>query len=113
MVEPAREEKVLPPGEHLVDGDGLADQADLSANRAPVAGHVVARDRCRARVLPQQRGQDPDCRCLSGAVGAEQTVHGGRNDGQIEAVQPGAAGRAAVVLPYLAGVDRETVRRPA
>ncbi len=79
------EHEVLPPGEDLVDGGELPGQADGLADLRRRGGDVVAVDRGRSAVGPQQRGQDPHHRRLAGAVGAEQGVDGAGRDAQVDA----------------------------
>src|SRR6266545_2346353 len=78
---------VLPAGEDLVDGGGLARQADAGAHAIGVGADVDARDAGAAGVGLEQGGEHADEGGLAGAVGAEQAVDAAGRDGEAEAVQ--------------------------
>jgi hypothetical protein len=86
-VQPADHFGVLLAGEVVVDGGGLARQADLGAHGGGVGADVDAADAGGARIWWQQGGQDADEGGLAGAVGTEQAVDAAPLDGQGEAVQ--------------------------
>jgi hypothetical protein len=66
--QPAEELQVLPAGEVLVHGGGLARQRDLAAHRGRLLHDVLTEHGGASAVCPQQHGQDAHSRGLAGTV---------------------------------------------
>jgi hypothetical protein len=110
-IEPADHLDVLPAGEVVVNGGGLARQADPGAHARRVGAHVDAGDAGGARVRCQQGGEDPDESGLAGAVGAQQGMDGPGPHGQAQLVQ--RTDLAAVGLDQPLGLDDGVVHKRA
>jgi hypothetical protein len=68
VVEAADHFEVLEAGQVLVDGRVLAGEADVLTDPRRVADDVEARNARRTLVGQEQRGEDPNCGRLAGAV---------------------------------------------
>jgi len=86
-VQPTDHLDVLAAGEVVVDGGGLARQADLGAHAGRVGADVDADDAGGAGVGWQQGGEDAEQGGLADAVGAEQAEDAAWLDGEGETVQ--------------------------
>src|SRR5262249_21982259 len=86
-VEPADQAEALAAPQLPREGRELDGEADPPADRARLAGHVVAGDDRPAAAGRQERGQDADQRGLPGPVGPQDGQHRARRDRQRDAGQ--------------------------
>ena len=74
-------------GEHLVDGGGLAGEADAALDLLGSRDDVEPGDARRAGVGPDERREDVDGRRLARAVRPEQGEHRAAATCEVEAVE--------------------------
>ena len=86
---PHGEADVLRRGQLVVEGCGVAEQADLAPDRGPVPAQVVAEDLGLARGDREQTGAGPQQAGLAGAVGADDHDDLPGCDGEIDAGEGG------------------------
>ena len=87
MGQPADKTQVLTAGELLIDGGILPGQPDVRSHAYRIPDHVQPEHSGRARVRPNDRGQDAHGCGLARAVRAEQPEHAAGRDREVHPVQ--------------------------